>query len=133
MAFQGWLLKVGDTDISKYVDIENYKVSPEQRADLDSDRNGLNKLYREVADHYTTKIEFNTIPMESAEMTDFLQALEAAYINVKERKALITYFDVNTGGYKTGEMYVPNYTIETKSWNGMELEYKPLRIAFIEY
>ena len=27
MAFQGWLLKVGDTDISKYVDIENYKVA----------------------------------------------------------------------------------------------------------
>ena len=129
MAFQGWLLKVGDTDISKYVDIENYKVSPEQRADLDSDRNGLNKLYREVADHYTTKI----IPMESAEMTDFLQALETAYINVKERKALVTYFDVNTGEYKTGEMYVPNYTVETKSWNGMELEYKPLRVAFIEY
>ena len=133
MAFQGWLLKVGDTDISKYVDIENYKVSPEQRADLDSDRNGLNKLYREVADHYTTKIEFNTIPMESAEMTDFLQVLETAYINVKERKPLVTYFDVNTGEYKTGEMYVPNYTVETKSWNGMELEYKPLRVAFIEY
>ena len=133
MAFQGWLLKVGDTDISKYVDIENYKVRPEQRADLDSDRNGLNKLYREVADHYTTKIEFNTIPMESAEMTDFLQVLETAYINVKERKALVTYFDVNTGEYKTGEMYVPNYTVETKSWNGMELEYKPLRVAFIEY
>lgn len=110
-----------------------YLGSPEQRADLDSDRNGLNKLYREVADHYTTKIEFNTIPMESAEMTDFLQALETAYINVKERKALVTYFDVNTGEYKTGEMYVPNYTVETKSWNGMELEYKPLRVAFIEY
>ena len=62
MAFQAWLLKVGDTDISKYVDIETYKVSPDQRADLDSDRNGLNILYREVADHYTTKIEFNTIP-----------------------------------------------------------------------
>ena len=93
MAFQGWLLKVGDTDISKYVDIENYKVSPEQRAEV----------------------------------------LETAYINVKERKALVTYFDVNTGEYKTGEMYVPNYTVETKSWNGMELEYKPLRVAFIEY
>ena len=51
MAFQAWLLKVGDTDISKYVDIETYKVSPDQRADLDSDRNGLNILYREVADH----------------------------------------------------------------------------------
>ena len=52
---------------------------------------------------------------------------------MKERKALVTYFDVNTGEYKTGEMYVPNYTVETKSWNGMELEYKPLRVAFIEY
>lgn len=62
MAFQGWLLKVGDTDISKYVDIENYKVSPEQRADLDSDRNGLNKLYREVADHYNNqnRVQYNS-------------------------------------------------------------------------
>jgi len=36
MAFQGWLLKVGDTDISKYVDIENYKVSPEQKYDKEN-------------------------------------------------------------------------------------------------
>lgn len=108
MAFQAWLLKVGDTDISKYVDIETYKVSPDQRADLDSDRNGLNILYREVADHYTTKIEFNTIPLEAWEMTEFLQAMEKAYIKEKERKVIVTYFDVNTGGYKSGEMYVPN-------------------------
>ena len=133
MAFQAWLLKVGDTDISKYVDIETYKVSPDQRADLDSDRNGLNILYRDVADHYTTKIEFNTIPLEAWEMTEFLQAMEKAYIKEKERKVIVTYFDVNTGGYKSGEMYVPNYTVETKSWNGMELWYKPLRVAFQEY
>lgn len=133
MAFQNFLLKVGDTDISKYIDIENYKVSPDQRADLDSDRNGLNILYREVADHYTTKIEFNTVPLEAAEMTELLQSLEKSFTNVKERKILVTYFDVNTGAYKTGEMYVPNYTVETKSWSGLELWYKPLRLAFIEY
>lgn len=133
MAFQNYLLKAGEYDISGYVDIENYKVSPDQRADLDSDRNGLNILYREVADHYTTKIEFNTVPLEAEELTEFLQALEKSYINTKERKILVTYFDVNTGGYKSGEMYVPNFTVETKSWNGMHLIYKPLRIAFIEY
>lgn len=43
-----------------------------------------------------------------------------AYIKEKERKVIVTYFDVNTGGYKSGEMYVPNYTVETKVgmvWN----------------
>lgn len=133
MAFQNYLLKVGDTDISQYVDIENYKVTPNQRADLDSGRNGLNILYREVANHYTTKIEFNTVPMAADEMTAFFQILSKAYINERERKVQVTYFDVNTGSYRMAEMYVPNFTIETRSWNGSLLIYKPMRIAFIEY
>lgn len=133
MAFQNYLLKVGDTDISKYVDIENYNVTPNQRADLDSGRNGLNILYREVADHYTTKIEFNTVPMESDKMTEFFQALDKAYINERERKVPVTYFDVTTGNYRTAVMYVPNFTIGTKNWNGNILTYKSMRIAFAEY
>ena len=133
MAFQNYLLKVGDTDISRYVDIKNFNITPNQRADLDSGRNGLNILYREVADHYTTKIEFNTVPMEADEMTGFFRALNRAYINERERKVQVTYFDVTTGSYRMAEMYIPNFTIGTSDWNGRLLMYKPMRIAFIEY
>lgn len=133
MGFEGYLLKAGNVDISRYVEITTYKVTPYQRADLDSYRNGLNKLVREVAEHTTTKIEFNTIPMDSRRMTEFLQILEQAYTVPIERKLQIVYFDVVTGQYRMADVYMPDYTPQAASWNGKELMYAGMRVAFIEY
>lgn len=133
MAFQGYLLKAGNVDISKYVEVTTYKVTPYQRADLDSYRNGQNKLVREVAEHTTTKIEFNTVPMDSHDMTEFLQILEQAYTVPIERKLQIVYFDVVTGQYPMADVYMPDYTPQASSWNGKKLMYAGMRVAFIEY
>lgn len=134
MAFQGWLIKVGDTDISKYIEINTFIVTPDQRVELDSGRNGLNRLYREVAEHTPTKIEFSTAYLSSYEMTELLQILEKNSIKEIERKIPITYFNILKGNYKTCEgAYVPDYTPKLLAWDGRTLTYDHMRLAFIEY
>lgn len=134
MAFQGYLIKVGDTDISKYVEIDTYQVTPDQRVDLVSSRDGSIHLYREVAEHTPTKIEFNTVYLSSDEMTELLQILEKNFTKPIERKLPITYFNVLSGSYKTcAEAYIPDYTPKLLSWDGRDLMYDHMRLAFIEY
>ncbi len=133
MAFQGFLIKVGDVDITKYIVVNTYQITPDSRTELDTYRNGGNELIREVAEHTTTKIEFNTVFMNSDEMTEFCQILEKNYIIPIERKCIVTYFNVINGTYKSSYMYVPNFIPKLLYWDGKTLMYDQMRIAFMEY
>lgn len=133
MAYQGYLIKAGDTDISGYMEIDSYQVTPYQRTDLDSYRNGNNKLVREVSENTKTKIEVETGILSDSEMTKLLQALERNYIVEIERKLVVTFFDILTGDYSTIEAYMPDYTPRVLCISGGELFYNHMRLAFIEY
>lgn len=133
MAYQGFLVKVGNTDISKYIEIPTFQVTPNQRTDLDTYRNGNNKLVREVSDHTITKIEFETGILQDTKMTELIKILEDNYTVPIERKLNVTYFDVTSGEYSTIEAYMPDYTPRLISLSPGVLYYNHMRLAFIEY
>lgn len=133
MGYQGYLLKIGTFDLTRYIEMGTYQVTPHQRTEIDAYRNGLNHLIREVAEHTTTKIEFRTALLSDSQMTEFLQALKKNYTIESERKVSATYFDVEDGDYKSGVFYIPDYTPSVLSWDGSFLTYDHMRLALIEY
>ena len=67
MAYAGYLIKVGGANGTvfpmKYIRVETYKCTPNQRIDQGSDSDATGELHRTVLPHTRTKIEFETPQM----------------------------------------------------------------------
>lgn len=137
MAFQGYFIKFRKTNTEfqagKY--IQTYKVTPNQRSDLDdyTDANGL--LHINVLSHTSTKIELNTKPMWTSDWEEMMALFKANYSNELERRIELEYYDQESGEYKVGDFYVPDFTPEillVKRENNKYLV-NACRFAFIEF
>lgn len=131
MAFQGYLIKVGNYTIPlTFMKVETYKSAPNQRQDLDSYRDANGYLHRNVLSHTATKLEFETPYLIVRDMRSLIQNIRANYTDELARTVELTYYDEETDSYKTGTFYMPG-TVEY-IWFNKEI-YAPSRIAFIEY
>ena len=131
MAFQGYLLKVGNYTIPlQFMKLESYKSAPDQRQDLDSYRDADGVLHRNVLPHTATKIEFETPYLFMYQLQEIIQNIKANYISNLARDCNLTYYDEETNSYKTGHFYMPG-TMEYTMYN--KQIYAPCRFAFIEY
>lgn len=134
MSYSGYLIKVGDeivpNDLIRY---KTYKVTPNQRQDLDSHVMEDGYLRRNVLVHTRTKIEFNLKRIDNTQMNEVMSLIQRNMINALERKVELTYYDPETDQYNQGTFYVPdpNYTIYSLSRD--KIQYEETRIAFIEY
>ena len=131
MAFQGYLIKVGNYTIPlTFMKLESYKSAPNQRQDLDSYRDANGYLHRNVLSHTATKLEFETPYLSMRDMRSLIQNIRANYTDDLARTVELTYYDEETDTYKTGTFYMPG-TVEY-NWFNKEI-YAPSRFAFIEY
>lgn len=131
MAFQGYLIKVGNYTIPlQFMKLESYTSMPDQRQDLDSYRDADGYLHRNVLPHTATKIEFETPYMRRSDMQALIQGIRSNFTSNLARSCTVTYYDDETDEYKTGTFYMPG-TIEFQ-WYNKEI-YAPSRFAFIEY
>lgn len=131
MAFQGYLIKVGNYTIPlTYMKLESYKSAPDQRQDLDSYRDADGVLHRNVLPHTATKIEFETPYLFMSQMQDLIQNIRSNFLTNIARDCTLTYYDEETNSYKTGHFYMSG-TIEYNMYN--KDIYAPCRFAFIEY
>lgn len=131
MAFQGYLIKVGNYTIPlQFIKLESYTSMPDQRQDLDSYRDADGYLHRNVLPHTATKIEFETPYMRRNDMQALIQGIRSNFTSNLARSCTVTYYDDETDDYKTGTFYMPG-TIEFQ-WYNKEI-YAPCRFAFIEY
>lgn len=135
MAFNGSLIKIGNTDIADYIKQESYKISPAQRQDLDSfvDANGA--LNRNVLAHKRSKIEMSTIPMNNTKMSKLMGIVRANYISEAERKVPLTYYCPDTDDYKSGNFYIPDpqFPIDRVDRVHNIIYYNAMSLKFIEY
>lgn len=133
MAYQGYLIKVGNTVFPmKYIRAETYKCTPNQRIDRDSDSDATGMLHRNVLPHTRTKIEFETPQMlRGADVLAISTLLGLA--GSAKRDVTITYWDHESQDYKTGKCYVPDISYQLMRNTGDDLVYMPIRYAFIEY
>lgn len=131
MAFQGYLIKVGNYPIPlTYMKLESYKSAPDQRQDLDSFRDADGYLHRTVLPHTATKVEFETPYMIMADFQRLMQGIRSNLTGTLARDCTLTYYNEETDSYKSGHFYMPG-TMEYNMYN--KNIYAPSRFAFIEY
>ena len=134
MAYNGFLIKVGDYIIPfKYMKSESY-MAYRSIQDLDSYRDANGELHRTPLTHVPNKVEFETPAMlTDVSFTDLMSNIQRNYINVNERRASVTMYVPETNSYITQDMYMPDITPKIYHANAKGLKYSPIRLAFIGY
>jgi|WetSurMetagenome_2_1015567.scaffolds.fasta_scaffold356221_2 hypothetical protein len=135
MAYSNYLLKANGTEITPaYIQLDTYKVTPNQRLEISAERDTDGVLVRSTVSHKPTKIEFKTPSLTSTQMAALTTILTNAFSNVQERKLSLNYYVPDLDAYQTGNFYVPDieFTIY-RIISSSVLQYDPTRIAFIEY
>ena len=136
MAFSGYLIKVGSTEIPlTYMRAETYSVTPNQRMEWSAERDINGNLHRKTVSNMPPKIEFKTPLMTNREIAALNAMFQAAFTVPSERKLPVTYYDAETDSYKTHDCYMPDtqYQIRNVDIAKNIINYEELRFAFIGY
>lgn len=136
MAFNGSLITIGSTPLPyKFISAETYKCHPDQRMETSAKRVSTGVLHRTTCSHTATKVEWETPSMWDNNMRELTALFDANWINVKERKIRVTYYDTWTNEHKTGDFHMPDpeQTIMRVDAVNNKILYAPMRIALIEY
>lgn len=134
MAYQGYLIKVGNYTIPhKYIKANSYNATLIVQ-DLDSYRDANGVLHREALRHRANKIEFETPAMlTNKQMSEFLSNIRNNYTVPLERKSKVTLYVPELDDYITQEMYMPDPQFSIYGIFKETIYYNPTRIAFIAY
>lgn len=135
MAYQGWLIRVGNFTVStkEYIKANSYTVSKKVQ-DIDSYRDANGVLHRQVLGNAPLKIEFETRAMLNArQMSTLMNGLRANMSNTTERRALVTAYLPEEDRYVTQEMYMPDIEFSLYGNYKGDLQYNSVRLAFIGY
>ena len=134
MAFEGWLVKFGDTKLhNKY--LEKYKDTPNQRLELSVYRDTEALLHRETSPNYKTKVVLPIRELFLGEKIVLKAIIDAGMVLEKERKVAATYWNSEEIDYKSGIFYIPDieYTVKHVSETKLDMLYEAFQIELIEY
>lgn len=134
MGYNGYLVRVGAYTIPLgMIKANSYKITKNSQ-DLDSYRDANGVLHRNALDRKPDKIEFE-IPAgwDDEKKCIFMEHIRNQYVDVKERKVIASYYDVETGEYEESEMYIPDITWTIKSVINGKIMYDSARFALIGY
>lgn len=134
MAYNGYLIKVGDYKIPlAYIAAESYSAYRNIQ-DLDSYRDGNGKLHRTALSHVPNKVEFDTRNMlTNLQFADLMSNIQSNYKDSNERKASVTMYIPETDSYVTQDMYMADIQPQMYGVFGDVIYYMPTRLAFIGY
>nr|DAL63171.1 MAG TPA_asm: hypothetical protein [Caudoviricetes sp.] len=131
--YSGFLLKIGNEIFNmKYIKEKTYKGYASVQ-DLDSYRDANGVLHREALSHVPIKCEFETIPLDNEQYGQIMDMIRRNYINELERKVSITAFILEYNGYVTQDAYMAEPQPQIQTIKDNNIQYAPLRIAFIGY
>ena len=136
MAYGGYLIKVGSSELPlKYIQYQTYSITPNQRMDLEAERDATGVLHRTTVEHQATKIEFDTPYLTNSEISALNSLIQSAWSDSASRTLSVSYYDPETDGYKTATCYMPDvsFTIYNIDTAKNKVLYAPVRYAFIEY
>lgn len=139
MSYNGYLIKVGGSSGTplpmKYIKLDGYNISPNQRMEAEAGRSVTGLLHRTTVAHTASKIEINTPYITNKDVGDMMTLFRNAWTSVAERKLNLEYYDMETDTYKTGTFYMPDIKFEIDHIEAAlnMIVYKEIRLAFIEY
>ena len=133
MAYQGWLIKVGNYTIPLSIIKADSYIPFLSTTDLDSYVDENNVLHRNVIGQ-SPKCEFETVPMlDNVQFAEFMANLQSQYINAAEKKCVVTAYQPEIDDYYTQNCYIPDIKPQMYLASEMEIKYDAIRIAFIGY
>ena len=137
MAYNGYLLKLGGSGGTvfpmKYIKLEGYNITPNQRMESEAKRAVTGVLHRTTVAHTATKIELNTPNMTNLDVDAMMTLFRNYWTSTSERKLTLQYYDMETDSYKEGTFYMPDVKFIIDHIDGNMVYYKETRVAFIEY
>ncbi|GLC79245.1 DUF6711 family protein [Lacrimispora brassicae] len=135
MAFQGWLVRFGNTVLPNSY-LEKYDETPNQRLELDAYRESATAgLRRTTSPYFKSKIEIPIRKLYYGEKIVLKAIVDSGITNAVERKVNIIYWNSEIMDYASGEFYMPDikYTISHIDRNRLNMVYEPFTITLIEY
>lgn len=139
MAYQGYLIRVGSWNFPlEYIRYDTYKITPNQRIDLDSTVTTSGYLWRQVLEHTRTKVEFDMPMMDMSAQIEIMNNIRAAWTSngtTLQRECQVSYYDPETNDYKTMNCYMPDIDWKIRNIDNTSpynINYDETRIAFIE-
>ena len=139
MAYSGYLVRLGGSGGTvlpmKYMKLEGYNITPNQRMEAEAARSITGLLHRTTVEHTATKIEFTTPNLTNKDVNEMMSMFRNAWNSEIERRLELQYYDMETDSYKTGTFYMPDIKFQIYKADNIlnTLIYKETRIAFIEY
>lgn len=135
MAFQGWLVKFGDTILPNHY-IEKYEETPNQRLELDAYRESDTTLLRRTTSPYfKSKIAIPIRKLYYGEKIVLKAIIDSGIINAVERKVRAAYWNSEIMDYASGEFYMADikYTITNVNELRLNMVYEPFTLVLTEY
>lgn len=134
MAFQGYLIKCGTTEIpSKFINEKTFVATPNMRFEKKAQRDANVLLHRVTSPNVKQVISFQTTPMNEAEKTELLNIFKNAYTIEIQRKLPISYWNIENGEYKNANCYIADIEYTIRQHTDNDVFYEPFTVNFVEY
>ena len=133
--YRGYLLKFGDTVFPNHL-FQEFSSTPDQRQDVNSERDNLGTLHRYVLPNGKTSIEFSTHIMDLDEKIEAQNIIKSNAVGTgipEERKVYVTYWNDETNSYDTAWFYVPDVKYTIMDATATTILYAPITVELIEY
>lgn len=111
-------------------------VSPNQRQSIDAYTDGTGVTRDFPLPHTKTQIQFTTVPMSGDELRAIMEGMVSNYSSYLLRDADCTYYDDETGSFKTGHFYFDKsfqFNRNEVDKSGIPVKYGEMQWTFIEY
>lgn len=133
--YKGYLLKFNETIFPNNYILE-YSSTPNQRMDINAERDNIGTLHRATIPHTKTSITFTTHILSLEEKITMQNIIWNA-INAngvpEQRKVWIEYWNDEINDYKLGWFYIPDISYQIQSANFEDIRYSPISVELIEY
>ena len=133
--FQGYLLSFNGANLNnKYISLKSFKVTPNQRLEIEAYRDANFLLHRVTSPNFKTKIDFTTVAgLTLSDKEDMFNRINTGLINSNQKSYNVVYWNDDTSSYRQGIFYMPNVEYTIRRISDTDIIYEPIRIAFIEY
>lgn len=133
MAFEGYLIKVGNYEIptDKFIKAGTYSPYVNMQV-LDTYTDGDGFQHIEAVDLKAFKIEFDTPAMlTNVEFAELMSNIMSNFIESKSQKCLVTAYIPIYDDYVTQTAYLANVKPSIYNIDGNVIHYNSIRLAFI--
>lgn len=133
MAYQGYLIKVGNYEIpaNKFIRADSYSAYVNMQ-DLEpwTDANGY--LHRNAVKLKAMKVEFETPAMLTNTTFETLMSnIRKNYTNATARECMVTAYIPETDSYVTQKCFLADFTPQIYGTYDGKIHYNAIRLAFI--